>query len=68
MTNKTSDYNETWYTTSATWKDYQTYTPDYENPQYFDDLHKAMHIAFHQVLFPVIIFGGAPANVIAICV
>ena len=68
MTNKTSDYNETWYTTSETWKDYQTYTPDYENPQYFDDLHKAMHIAFHQVLFPVIIFGGAPANVIAFCV
>jgi len=60
MTNKTSDYNETWYTTSATWKDNQTYT--------FDDLLNAMHIAFHQVLFPMVIFGGAPANVIAFCV
>jgi len=28
----------------------------------------AMHIAFHQVLFPVLIFVGAPANVITFCV
>jgi len=44
-----------------------------DNEAFFDtkyatELHKAMHIAFHQVLFPVLIFVGAPANVITFCV
>jgi len=85
MTNTTSDYNDTWYTTSAIWKDNKTHEwPDYNDTrdqpsnvdndvillgtQCADELHNEIHIAIHQVLGYMIIFGGPPANVIAFCV